>query len=106
MDDVLPRVPYWCFWVLLNHAHLAKHGEKSIQYACVALAVFLFPLTIPQESIHHVAIQIADVKMFLLKPSAEIGDHHDLRSNRMPRVALLGHGSSVRVKVLAQRSMT
>ena len=63
------------------------------------------PLTMPQESIHHLAIQIADVKMFLLKPSTEIGDHHDLLSDRVPRVALLGHGSSVGVKVLAQRSM-
>ena len=105
MDGVLPRVLSWCFLLLLNHAHLAKHGEKSIQDARVALAVFLFPLTMPQESIHDPAIQIAGHEVFLLKPSTEIGDHHDLRSDRVPRVALLGHGSGVRVKVLAQRSM-
>ena len=64
MDGVLPQVLYWCLLMLLNHTHLAKHGEKSIQYARVALAVFILLLTMPQESIHHLAVQIANVKMF------------------------------------------
>ena len=29
--------------------------------------------------------------MFLLKPSTEIGDHHNMTSDRVPRVALLGY---------------
>ena len=58
-----------------------------------------------QESIHHLAIQILEQEMFVLKPSTEIGDHHDLRSDRVPRIALLGYSGSVSVKVLAQRSM-
>jgi hypothetical protein len=57
------------------------------------------------ESIHHLAIQILQSDMSLLKPSTEIGDHHDLSSDRVPRVALLGDSSGVRVKVLTQRPL-
>src|SRR5260370_21091499 len=57
-----------------------------------------------QKSIHHVAIQILERDMFALKPSTEIGDHHDLVSDRVSRIALLGYGS-VSVKVHAQRPL-
>jgi hypothetical protein len=43
-----------------------------------------------QESIHYLAIQILERDMFVLKPSTEIGDHHDLISDRVPHEALLG----------------
>ena len=33
------------------------------------------------ESIHDLAIQILEPDMFVLKPSTEIGDHHDLISD-------------------------
>ena len=58
-----------------------------------------------QESIHHLAIQILEPDMFVLKPSTEIGDHHDLISDRVPRIALLGYSGSVSVKVHAQRPL-
>jgi len=59
----------------------------------------------PHESIHYPAVQILQLDMFLLKPSTEIGDHHDLSSDRVPRIALLGNGGSIRVQVLAQRPL-
>ena len=43
--------------------------------------------------------------MFVLKPSTEIGDHHDLGSDRVPRIALLDYSRSVSVKVHAQRPL-
>ena len=43
-----------------------------------------------QESIYRLAIQILERDLFVLKPSTEIGDHHDLISDRVPRKALLG----------------
>src|SRR5260370_11475972 len=58
-----------------------------------------------QKSIHHVAIQILERDMFALKPSTEIGDHHDLVSDRVSRIALLGYSGSVSVKVHAQRPL-
>jgi len=76
-----------------------------MQYARVVLTVFILPLTMLQESIHNPAIQILEFKMFLLQPSTEIGDHHDLGSDRVPRIALLGYGGNVRVKVLTQRPL-
>jgi hypothetical protein len=42
------------------------------------------------EPFHGLVIQILQRDMFLLKPSTEIGDHYDLNSDRVPRVALLG----------------
>jgi hypothetical protein len=43
--------------------------------------------------------------MFALKPSTEIGDHHDLSSDRVPRIALLGYRGSVSVELHTQRPM-
>ena len=43
--------------------------------------------------------------MFVLKPSTEIGDHHDLISDRVPRIALLGDGGCVCVQVPTQRPL-
>jgi len=61
---------------------------ELIQYARVALAFFILLLTMPQESNHHLAVQIANLEVFVLKPSTKIGDHHHLSSDRVPRVAL------------------
>ena len=43
--------------------------------------------------------------MFVLKPSTEIGDHHDLIADRVPRMALQGQSGCVSVKVCAQRPL-
>ena len=43
--------------------------------------------------------------MFVLKPSTEIGDHHELNSDRVPRIALRGYSGGVSVKVQAQRPL-
>jgi hypothetical protein len=69
---------------------LAKPCQESAQYACIAAADSIVPLVMQQESIHHLAIQILEPDMFVLQPSTEIGDHHDLISDRVPRIALLG----------------
>jgi hypothetical protein len=63
------------------------------------------PLMMPHKSIHRLAIHIMQLNISLLKPSTEIGDHYDLVSDRVPRIALLGDGGSIRVNVLAQRPL-
>ncbi|HEY3627136.1 MAG TPA: hypothetical protein VGL00_12655, partial [Terracidiphilus sp.] len=63
------------------------------------------PLMMLHESIHHLAIQILQLNVFLLKPSIEVGDHHDLISDRVPRITLLGYSGSVTVQVLTQRPL-
>jgi hypothetical protein len=57
------------------------------------------------ESIHHLAIQILQSDMSLLKPATKIGDYYDLSSDRVPRITLLGDGGCVRVKVPTQRPL-
>jgi len=104
MGHVLPRVHYRRFLALLHSSSLAKPGEESTQYASMAAADSLLPLLL-QESIHHFTIQFLELDMFLLKPSTEIGDHHDLSLDRVPRIALLGDSGSVSVKVLRQRPL-
>src|SRR6266571_2827663 len=105
MGHVLPRALYRRFSVLFHDSCLAKPGEESTQYASIASADSALPLVMLQESIHHLAIQILERDGFVLKPSTEIGDHHDLSSDRVPRIALLGYSGSVSVKVHAQRPM-
>ena len=105
MGHVLPRALYRRFSVLSHDSRLAKPGEESTQYASIASADSALPLVMLQESIHRLAIQILERDMFVLKPSTEIGDHHDLSSDRVPRIALLGYRGSVSVKVHAQRPM-
>jgi hypothetical protein len=105
MGHVLPRALNHRFSVLFHRSRFAKPGQESTQYASIAPADSILPLVMLQESIHHLAIQILERDMFLLKPSTEIGDHHDLGSDRVPRIALLGYSDSVRIKVHAQRPL-
>jgi hypothetical protein len=102
MAHVLPRALNRRFPVLF---HRSKPGQESTQYASIAAADSILPLVMLQESIHHLAIQTLERDVFVLKPSTEIGDHHDLGSDRVPRIALLGYSGSVSVKVHAQRPL-
>jgi len=88
--------------VLFYRSRLAKPGQESTQYASIATIDSILSLVVQQESIHHVAIQILEGDVSVLKPSTEIGDHHDLISDRVPRIALLGYSGSVSVNVHAQ----
>ena len=90
MGHVLPRALYRRFSVLFHDSRLAKPGEESTQYASIASADSALPLVMLQESIQHIAIQILEPDTFVLKPSTEIGDHHDLISDRVPHIALQG----------------
>ena len=90
MGHVLPRALYRRFSVLCHSSRLAKPCQESAQYAYIAAADSIVPFVMLYESIHHLAIQILEPDMFVLKPSTEIGDHHDLISDRVPRKALLG----------------
>jgi hypothetical protein len=90
MGHVLSRALNRRFSVLFHGSRLAKPGPESTQYARIAAADSTLPLVMLQESIHHLAIQTLERDVFVLKPSTEIGDHHDLISDRVPRKALLG----------------
>jgi hypothetical protein len=90
MGHVLSRALNRRFSVLFHYSSLAKPGQKSTQYARIAAADSTLPLVILQESIHHLAIQTLERDMFVLKPSTEIGDHHDLVSDRVSHITLLG----------------
>ena len=43
--------------------------------------------------------------MFLLQPSAEIGDYDDLLSDRVARIALFGYSGRIGVEVFTQRPL-
>jgi hypothetical protein len=105
MGHVLPRALYRQFSVLFHSSRLTKPGQESTQYASIASADSLLPFVMLHESIHYFAIQILEQDMSALKPSTEIGDHHDLSSDRVPHIALLGYSGSVSVKVHAQRPL-
>src|SRR5260370_4031963 len=105
MGHVMLRALARQFSVLFHSSRLTKPGQESTQYASIASADSLLPLVMLHESIHYFAIQILDQDMFVLKPSTEIGDHHDLSSDRVLHIALLGYSGSVSVKVHAQRPL-
>ncbi len=105
MGHALPRALYRRFSVLFHSSRLAEPIQESTQYASIASADSLLPLVMLQESIHYLAIQILERDMFVPKPSTEIGDDHDLNSDRVLRIALLGYSGSVSVKVHAQRPL-
>ena len=90
LGHVLPRVLYRRFSVLFHSSRMAKPGQESVQYASFAAADSIVALLVLQESIQHLAIQISEPDMFVLKPSTEFGDHHDLISDRVPHKALQG----------------
>ena len=41
--------------------------------------------------------------VFVVQPSTEIGDHHNMASNGTRRVTLLGYKASIRIQVFAER---
>ena len=90
MGHVLSRTLNRRFSELFHYSSLAKPGEESTQYARIAAADSTLPLVMLQESIHHLAIQTLERDMFALKPSTEISDHHDLVSDRVSHITLLG----------------
>jgi hypothetical protein len=90
MGQVLPRTLGRRVSVLCHYPRLAKPYPESSQYACIAAADPIVPFVMLYESIHHLAIQILEPDMLVLKPLTEIGDHHDLISDRVTRKALLG----------------
>jgi hypothetical protein len=81
MGHVLPRALYRRFSVLWHSSRLAKPCQESGQYASIATADSIVPFVMLDESIHHLAIQILELDMFVLKPLAKIGDHDDLISD-------------------------
>jgi hypothetical protein len=84
---------------LLHGAGLAHHGQESSQYALVAPADSLLMFIMLHESLRHLGIQILQTDTFLLKPSTELGDHRDLNSDGVSRVALLDQTIRVNVQV-------
>jgi hypothetical protein len=105
MGHVLPRTLYRRFSLLLHSSRLGKPNQESTQDASVATEDSILALVMLHESIHHGAIQILERDMFVLKPPTEIGDHHDLGSDRVSHISLLGYSASVSVKVHAQRPL-
>jgi hypothetical protein len=51
-----------------------------------------------QEPIHHHVVQIVDLNILLLEPSAEIGDYGNLLFDRVVSIALLGHTGGMSVE--------
>ena len=58
----------------------------------------LLAASLPKAT-QHVAVQARHRNALLLKPLTEIGDHHNLASDRVWRVTLLGYHGGVGVKV-------
>ena len=100
-----PGVVFDRLLVLFHNACSAKHGQQSLQGFRIASADSLLPASKPEESIHYDAVQILDIDMFLLEPSAEIGDYDDLPSERVPPIALFGNTGRIGVEVFPQRAL-
>jgi hypothetical protein len=92
-------------WLALHCALLAKQGQQSPQRFRIALAKALLPTTRPQKSINDPAVQITKLDMFVSQPAAEIGDCHDLPSDRVARVALFGDRGCIGIEVFTQRPL-
>ena len=84
-------------------APLAEQRKESIQCARFAVSDRIWSPACLQKSIHKVAIKAGDIDMFLLEPSTEIRDHHNLTSNGTQRVSLLGYKARIRIQVFAER---
>jgi len=91
--------------VRLHDAYLAKHGQQSIQRFRIASANPLLPTAKSQKSIHNLAVESPEINLFLVQPPAEIGDYHDLLSDRVVSIALFGYGGRIGVEVLTQRPL-
>jgi hypothetical protein len=92
-------------WLALHRAHLAKHGQHSLQRFRIAPTKALLATTKPQKSIHNPAVQIMKLDMFVSQPPAEIGDCYDLPSDRVARVALFGDSGCIGIEVFTQRPL-
>ena len=94
-----------CRLTRLHDAFLAKHGQHPIQRFRVAPTNPLSTTTRPQESIHDLIVQTFYLDVFVLQPTAEIGDGDDLPSDRVMSIALFGDSGRVGVEVFAQRTL-
>jgi hypothetical protein len=99
IDDALARTLYCLFSVRLNDPPLAKQGEEPIQCALITTSGPALPGASLQKAIQDIAVQAWQRNAFLLKPLTEIGDQHNLASDRVWRITLLGYHGGVGVKV-------
>jgi hypothetical protein len=99
IDDALARTLYYLFSVRLDDPLLAKQGEDPVQCALITTSGPALPGASLQKAIQHIAVQAWHRNAFLLKPLTEIGDHHNLASDRVWRVTLFGYHGGVGVKV-------
>jgi hypothetical protein len=74
---------------------LAKHGQQSLQGLRIASANPQRPTAMSQEPIHNLAVQSLDINVFLLQPTAEIGNSDDLLSDGVVSVALIGYSGGI-----------
>jgi hypothetical protein len=84
---------------------LAKHGQQSLQGLRIASANPQRPTAMSQEPIHNLAVQSLDINVFLLQPTAEIGNSDDLLSDGVVSVALIGYSGGIGVEVFTQRPL-
>jgi len=91
VDDALLRALYCPFSVRLDDSSLAKQREEPVQCAPITTSGPPLLAASLQKAIQHIAVQGWDRNAFLLKPPTEIGDHHNLASDRVWRVTPLGY---------------
>jgi hypothetical protein len=65
----------------------------------------MLPASKLQELIHHHVVQIVDLNILLLEPSAEIGDYDNLLFDRVVSIPLLGHTGGISVEIFIQRPL-
>jgi len=84
---------------------LAKKGQQSLLRFRIARAKALPPAAKPQKSIQDPAVQIVELNTFVFQPPAEIGDCHDLSSDRMARITQFGDRGCIGIEVFTQRPL-
>ena len=106
MGHALPRTLYRRFCpCCATTPVLAKQGQESAQCAGIATADSAVPFAMSVRNRSTTLLSRSWSRdVFLLKPSTEIGDHHDLVSDRVSRIALLGYSGSVSVKVFISKA--
>jgi hypothetical protein len=82
-----------------------KHSQQSGQSFGIASPEPLLFASKPQETIHKSAIQVQNIDLLFLKPSAEIRNDDDLLSGRVASIALLNQTGRKIVKVVTQRPL-
>jgi hypothetical protein len=91
--------------LVLHDANLTKHGQQPLQRLRIASANPLLPTAKTQKAIHNLAIQILDVNVFPIQPSAKISDHDDLLPDGVVSIALIDYSSRIGVEVFIQRPL-